>query len=112
MSLEEQIAELYLAHADWAVEKMPYEKAVKYFRDVLKCGRLISISDGDKLIGYGEFRVDTGVCFIDEVIILPEYRGGRAIWKMTRRLKELTNAKVFLGERFRNNSRIEVVTRR
>jgi len=92
---------------------MSKEEADKHHEEMLKSGRIITVSDGDILAGYVEFSIEHGVCFINDLFIRPAYRGREVIWMMYKRLREVYKGKIYLGERNKHGLRYpEVQLRR
>ena len=107
MTLAEQLTEIYLKHETWHNgDKLSYGESIKYHERILANGECITISIGEKLIGYVEFQYDPWICYIRNLFILPEYRNKEAIWKLRERLFQVCpNCKIFRGDRNKNGER-------
>lgn len=112
MSLAEQITDIYLEHEFWHKEKLTREESIQYHQRLLTNGNIITISNGQELVGYVEFERDPWICYIKNLFILPAYRNGPAIWQIKRRLFEVCKGKIFKGERNKNGQRYEESRRR
>ena len=90
----------------WHKERLSRIEAWKYHEDKLRRGELITISDGELLVGYVEFTINNGCCFVNNLFIRSEYRNKKAIWMLKKRLFEVCRkVKVYLGERNKFNKR-------
>ena len=98
MGLVDQLWELY-EREDWHNERLTRKEADEYHQNLLDMGRIITVQDGNRLVAYVEFSWEHGICEINNLFIRPEYRGGRIIRMMKKRLEALTNFKVVMGDR-------------
>jgi hypothetical protein len=55
LSLVSQLTEVYLTKEYWHENKLSKEEADKYHERLLSNGNIITVQDGDILLGYGEF---------------------------------------------------------
>lgn len=109
MKNEEIIKQLlffYFEEETWHEKRLSRIEAWKYHEDKINRGELITISDGELLVGYVEFSINNGCCFVNNLFIRQGYRNKRAIWMLKKRLFEVAkNCKIFLGERNKLNMR-------
>lgn len=106
MNLAEQLTEIYEKHETWHSNKLSHEDAIKYHQTILDSGNCITVSDGEILVGYCEYYLSHGVCYIQNLFIRKEYRLGKAILLMKRRLFQVCDgAKIFIGDRNKFNKR-------
>lgn len=95
---------------NWHETRLTKEEADKYHKEMLEAGRIITVSDRDSVIGYVEFLLNNGCCFVNNLFIRQEYRNREVIWMLRRRLYEVCgNAKIYLGSRLKNNKRFSEV---
>lgn len=114
-TLAEQITEVYLNEEDYYAEKMSEKEANAHHESMLRAGQIITVSSPDGiLLGYLEFSINNGCCFINDVFIRPAYRRSRVAWMLKKRLFEVCDkTRVFLGERNKFGTRFpEVQLRR
>jgi hypothetical protein len=105
MSLIDQLWEIYDTSEWWHDRRQPKEEIDAYHEEKFRLGEIITISDGNTLVGYVTFTINHGCCYIEDLFIHPEYRRGRAFWQMKKRLFEKFPGKVFFGERNKFNRR-------
>jgi len=101
-----QLTEIYLNEETYYKEKMSKEEADEHHRRMLNSGQIITVSDGDNLIGYVEFSTDHGCCFINDLFIRPAHRRSKVIWMLKKRLFEVCGkCTVYFGERNKHDNR-------
>ncbi len=108
MSLIDELTSIYLnEETHYAQEKkMSKEEADRHHKIMLESGRIITVSDNNLLVGYVEFFIEHGCCFINDLFIRSAYRRTRVIWMLKRRLFEVCGKnKVYFGERNKFNKR-------
>ena len=98
MTIPEQMTAMYKTQP-WQHPMEPDDVITKYFESIINSGKCITISFGDKLLGYIEFDVVGKVCLIRNIFILPEYRNGRVIRMIRNRLFDFTKCRVYTGFR-------------
>jgi hypothetical protein len=107
-----QLGDIYFNLETYREERLSAIEIWQYHERKLLGGELITVADGDLLVGYVEFHVEAGCCFIENLFVREGYRRGKASWLMKRRLFEVCKgAKVFLGDRQRRD-RLEAQLRR
>lgn len=98
-NLIEQLNDIYYQET-WHEERLDRIALTRWHVERLKNGELITVSDGELLVGYCEFFKTRGMCFVNNIFILPAYRRGRTIRMIKNRLFEVCkDCKVFFGER-------------
>lgn len=55
MNIPEQLSLIYLELEHWHKEKLTYEESLSYFDHMLNSGNIITVCDGDFVVGYVEF---------------------------------------------------------
>jgi hypothetical protein len=128
MNLIDQLVEFYLEKETTHEKKLSAMESYKYFDKLLNQGSIITVSDGDLLLGYVEtwrlsfeqfgriicgesfsaFHEDilTGqIAYVGDVYIRPEYRNSRVTKMMRNRFFEFNkNCTHFVGEAKRKKS--------
>lgn len=84
----------------WNDTKLTDTELNEYHKKAIAQGSIITVSDGDYLVGYVEFYLNEGVCYIYNLFIREEYRCKKAIWMLKHRLFQVCGkCKIYLGER-------------
>jgi len=114
MTLAEQLTKIYLECEDWHERKLSEEEANRYHETILRNGNCITVEDKGNLVGYCEYYVNHGICYIKNLFIRRDYRNGKVIRMMKRRLFEIIGkGRILIGDRNKNNKRYsEVAIRR
>jgi len=100
VDLVDQLWDLYDKEEYYGENKLSKEEADKHHKAMLESGRIITVSDGNLLVGYVEFFIEHGCCFINDLFIRTAYRRTRVIWMLKRRLFDICGkGKVYFGER-------------
>lgn len=85
---------------DWHESKLSRSDADAYHQRLLDEGRIITVSNGEELVGYVEYIKEHGVCYIQNLYIRSEYRLGKVARMLKRRLFEATKGfRVYTGDR-------------
>lgn len=106
MTLIEQLAGFYYEYEHWHTERLDRIELAKHHEWKITHGELLTVSDGQMLIGYCEFTKRAGACFVENIFILPKYRNGGASKLIKNRLfKVCSDCKIFFGERNKKNTK-------
>jgi len=113
LNLVDKLTDIYLNHETWHTTKLSKEEADRYHEYLLNNGNILSVSDGDILLGYVEFwrlsyeqfgRVICGepfsamhenvingqIAYVANTYIVPEHRKGN-VYKLLRNMFFETN---------------------
>lgn len=128
MDLAKQLTDIYLNHETWHTTKLDEASANSYHQQLLDSGNIITISDGDTLIGYVEYwrisyeqfgrlicgepfsavheDVQTGqIAYVANTFVLPEYRKTEVYKRLRDRFFEANKLCThFVGEARRKRS--------
>lgn len=128
MDLTEQLTRIYLDHENWHASKLDEENSRLYHRELLERGNIITMLDGDLLVGYVEYwrlnyeqfgriicrepfsaiqeDVQTGnIAYVANTFILPAYRKGQVYKRLRDRFFEVNKLCThFVGEARRKSS--------
>jgi hypothetical protein len=108
MDLVEELVKVYEQEEWWHKKRLSHEEAVEYHSKIIRDGNCITVCDGNILVSYCEFFKAHGVCYVKNLWVRENYRLGRAIQQMKKRLFEVCkDCKIFLGERQKHGGIIE-----
>lgn len=104
--LARQLTEIYECEENWHRARLSHEEALDYHKKILESGNCITLCDEDKLIGYVEFYVTHGVCYVQNLFIRVAYRNTKAIRMIKNRLFQVIGkCRVIVGDRNKNATR-------
>lgn len=136
MDLVSQLVEVYLNEEAWHTKKLSREEATFYFKRLIELGNIITVSDGDLLVGYVEVwrlserqleRVLAGEAFaaasepcqtgshayVANIFVRRGYRNGRAFKLLYKRFMEVHGeAESFVGHQPQKTTSLANFTRR